>query len=184
MHFYYIIWNSFKKIKQNFLNLRLRLAQFDISGTLVGSKSAAVSMDARSAKADPSNLLRKVVVVRLKGKSIKKPSFKEKCDLYSSPLIPSIHVMQLFTDMTASNLDTLVSHGVGAIVLLLPNESEILSSNEQKESLLQLEEHMLASEIEIPIYFAEDSEQANQLIDDLDLTTGQAGQKTSAAQGL
>ena len=45
-----------------------RLAQFDISGTLVGSKSAAVSMDARSAKADPSNLLRKVVVVRLKGK--------------------------------------------------------------------------------------------------------------------
>jgi len=130
-----------------------RLAQFDISGTLVGSKSAAVSMDARSAKADPSNLLRKVVVVRLK-------------------------------DMTASNLDTLVSHGVGAIVLLLPNESEVLSSNEQKESLLQLEEHMLASEIEIPIYFAEDSEQANQLIDDLDLTTGQAGQKTSAAQAL
>ena len=90
----------------------------------------------------------------------------------------------IFTDMTASNLDTLVSHGVGAIVLLLPNESEVLSSNEQKESLLQLEEHMLASEIEIPIYFAEDSEQANQLIDDLDLTTGQAGQKTSAAQGV
>ena len=56
------------KYLELFLNLRLRLAQFDISGTLVGSKSAAVSMDARSAKADPSNLLRKVVVVRLKGK--------------------------------------------------------------------------------------------------------------------
>ena len=45
-----------------------RLAQFEFGGTLVGSKSAAVAMDARSANADPSNLLRKVVVVRLKGK--------------------------------------------------------------------------------------------------------------------
>ena len=85
--------------------------------------------------------------------------------------------------MTASNLDTLVSHGVGAIVLLLPNQNDVLTANEQRESLLQLEEHLLASEIEIPIYFAEDSEQANQLIDDLDSTTGHAGQKTSAAQG-
>ena len=44
-----------------------RLAHFELSGTLLGSKSAAVAMDARSAKADPSNLLRKVVVTRLKG---------------------------------------------------------------------------------------------------------------------
>ena len=86
--------------------------------------------------------------------------------------------------MTASSLDTLVSHGVGAIVLLLPEQSDVLTHNEQRESLLQLEEHLLASEIEIPIYFAENSEQANQLIDDLDLTTGQSGQKTSAAQTL
>ena len=50
-----------------FISSNFRLAQFELSGTLVGSKSAAVSMDARSAKADPSNLLRKVVVVRLKG---------------------------------------------------------------------------------------------------------------------
>ena len=85
--------------------------------------------------------------------------------------------------MTASNLDTLVSHGVGAIVLLLPNQNDVLTANEQRESLLQLEEHLLATEIEIPIYFAEDSEQANQLIDDLDSTTGHAAQKTSAAQG-
>ena len=51
--------------------------------------------------------------------------------------------------MTASNLDTLVSHGVGAIVLLLPNQNDVLTANEQRESLLQLEEHLLASEIEI-----------------------------------
>ena len=53
------------------LNLsHLRLAQFELSGTMLGSKSAAVAMDARSAKTDLSNLLRKVVVARLKGEEL------------------------------------------------------------------------------------------------------------------
>ena len=64
----YFLHSSIRLICRLKLLTCFRLAQFELSGTLVGSKSAAVSMDARSAKADPSNLLRKVVVVRLKGK--------------------------------------------------------------------------------------------------------------------
>ena len=130
-----------------------RLAQFEYSGTLVGSKAAAVSMDARSAKADASNLLRKVVVVRL-------------------------------LDVTSTSLETMISQGVGAIVLLLPNKQDTNTVHENRETLLQLEEHLLASEIEIPIYFAEDSESITQLLNDLDFGMGGVGQKTSAAQTL
>merc|ERR1719510_2814540 len=110
-------------------------------------------MDARSAKADASNLLRKVVVVRL-------------------------------LDMTASSVDTLLSHGVGAIILLLPKDDGTPVVQDELEALLQLEEHLLATEIEIPIYFAEDSEDTTQLLNDLDFSTGGVGQKTSAAQAL
>ena len=84
--------------------------------------------------------------------------------------------------MTATNLETLLSHGVGAIVLLLPNH-DVGALDEYRESLLQLEEHLLASEIEIPIYFAEDTDSTTQLLNDLDFSTGGAGQKTSASQG-
>merc|ERR1719510_2948610 len=110
-------------------------------------------MDARSAKADASNLLRKVVVVRL-------------------------------LDVTSTSLETMVSQGVGAIVLLLPSKQDPNTVHENRETLLQLEEHLLASEIEIPIYFAEDSESITQLLNDLDFGMGGVGQKTSAAQTL
>ena len=84
--------------------------------------------------------------------------------------------------MTSSSLDTLLSHGVGAIILLLPKDNDT-SIVHDREALLQLEEHLLATEIEIPIYFAEESEENSQLLNDLDFSTGGAGQKTSAAQG-
>ena len=85
--------------------------------------------------------------------------------------------------MTVSRLETLLSNGVGAIVLLLPNKKNTNTLNEHREPLLHLEEHLLASEIEIPIYFAEDTEHTSQLLDDLNISTGVKGQKTSAAQG-
>lgn len=84
--------------------------------------------------------------------------------------------------MTSSSLDTLLSHGVGAIILLLPKEEDT-SNVQDREAILQLEEHLLATEIEIPIYFAEDTEDTSQLLNDLDFSTGGAGLKTSAAQG-
>ena len=45
-----------------------RLAQYEISGNRFGSKSAAVSIEARSANAANTNLLRKIVIAKLKGK--------------------------------------------------------------------------------------------------------------------
>merc|ERR1719510_675639 len=86
--------------------------------------------------------------------------------------------------MTASSVDTLLSHGVGAIILLLPKDDGTPVVQDELEALLQLEEHLLATEIEIPIYFAEDSEDTTQLLNDLDFSTGGVGQKTSAAQAL
>ena len=45
-----------------------RLAQFEISGNRFGSKTAAISIEARSANAASSNLLRKIVIAKLSGK--------------------------------------------------------------------------------------------------------------------
>ena len=47
-----------------------RLAHYEMGGNIFGSKLAAVSMDARSAKAASGNLLRKVVVTRLHDMSV------------------------------------------------------------------------------------------------------------------
>ena len=44
-----------------------RLAQFEISGNRFGSKTAAVSIEARSGNAANTNLLRKIVIAKLQG---------------------------------------------------------------------------------------------------------------------
>ena len=121
----------------------------------MGSKLAAVSMDARSAKADPSNLLRKVVVTRLH-------------------------------DMTVTDFNDLLSNGAGAMLFLLPSEGRIgdnrLTEEEVRRSLL-MEEHLLTSELEIPIYFAHENEQLAELVETLDRDTGgKSGKKISAAE--
>ena len=45
-----------------------RLAQYEISGNRFGSKAAAISIEARTANAANTNLLRKIVIARLQGK--------------------------------------------------------------------------------------------------------------------
>ena len=45
-----------------------RLAQYEISGNRFGSKSAAISIEARTAHAVNTNLLRKIVIAKLQGK--------------------------------------------------------------------------------------------------------------------
>ena len=86
--------------------------------------------------------------------------------------------------MTAGNFDTLLSNGIGAIVLLLPNKNTSSLEGEDRESILQLEEHLLALEIEIPVYFAEETQDISELLDDLNISFDGSGkgQKTSAAQ--
>ena len=71
-----------------------------------------------------------------------------------------------------------------SLTLLLPKDDGTPVVQDNLEALLQLEEHLLATEIEIPIYFADESEDTTQLLNDLDFSTGGVGQKTSAAQGM
>lgn len=106
-----------------------RLAQFEISGNLHGSKQAALTMEARGPGA--SHVLRKIVVTKMKELSV--PGFRE-----------------------------FVSNGAGGILLLIPASLGDLGSA-ARETILQLEEELLSSEHEIPIYFAEETEELNEL---------------------
>jgi len=128
-----------------------RLAHYEIGGNILGSKLAAVSMDARSAKA--SNLLRKVVVSRLH-------------------------------EMSVADFNELLLNGAGAVLFLLPPEGATITS-EMRRMTLQMEEHLLTSEIEIPIYFAYENDQLAELVENLDRDTdGANGKKVSAAETL
>jgi len=128
-----------------------RLAHYEMGGTVLGSKLAAVSMDARSAKA--SNLLRKVVVSRLH-------------------------------EMSVADFNELLSNGAGAVLFLLPPEGAAITA-EMRRMTLQMEEHLLTSEIEIPVYFAHENDQLAELVDNLDRDAdGGAGNKVSAAETL
>ena len=118
----------------------------------MGSKLAAVSMDARSAKADPSNLLRKVVVTRLHETSV-------------------------------TDFSDLVSNGAGAVLFLLPSPEGPKPTDEMVQKSLQMEDHLLTTEIEIPIYFAHENEQLLELVESLNSdSVGASGKKTSAAE--
>lgn len=116
----------------------------------MGSKLAAVSMDARSAKA--SNLLRKVVVSRLH-------------------------------EMSVADFNELLANGAGAVLFLLPPEGAAVTE-EMRRMTFQMEEHLLTSEIEVPVYFAYENDQLGELVETLDRDTsaGAAGQKVSAAE--
>lgn len=106
-----------------------RLAQFEISGNLHGSKQAALTMEARGPGA--SHVLRKIVVTKMKELSV--PGFRE-----------------------------LVSNGAGGLLLLIPSSLGDLGST-ARETILQLEEEMLSAEIEIPIYFAQETPELEDL---------------------
>jgi len=120
-----------------------RLAQFEISGNLHGSKQAALTMEARGPGA--SHVLRKIVVTKMKELSV--PGFRE-----------------------------LVSNGAGGLLLLIPSSLGDLGST-ARETILQLEEELLSSEHEIPIYFAEETPE----LDDLYTTLAGEGEGSSAA---
>ena len=60
-----------------------RLAQYEISGNRFGSKSAAISIEARTAHAVNTNLLRKIVIAKLQGKEAKSKETLSRLDLKS-----------------------------------------------------------------------------------------------------
>jgi len=124
-----------------------RLAQFEISGNRYGSKTAALSIEARTASTAPSNLLRKIVIVK-------------------------IH------EVSVAKVSEILNAGAGGILFVLPNEV----TEETKDRAQFVEEYLLSTEHEVPIYFTQETEDINKLLDDLE---GLSTEKTvSAAQAM
>merc|ERR1719369_712452 len=77
-------------------------------------------------------------------------------------------------DLSVSGFRELVSNGAGGLMLLIP--AGMSSVSEQcREAILLLEEELLASELDIPVYFAEETEEL------LDLYTTLASEEGSEA---
>jgi hypothetical protein len=100
-----------------------RLAQYELSGILHGSKHASLTMDARGPKA--AQVLRKTVVAKM-------------------------------SDLSVGGFRELISNGVGGLLLLVkPGLAGVTPS--EREAILQLEEELLNGELDIPVYFAEET---------------------------
>lgn len=123
-----------------------RLAQFELSGTLHGSKQAALTMDARGPGA--SQVLRKTVVVKM-------------------------------AELSVAGFRELVSSGVGGLLILIPPGLAGLSA-EAREAVLQLEEELVGGDLEIPVYFAEETEELVELYETLK-SEGEGGEPSSSA---
>jgi len=127
-----------------------RLAQYELSGVLHGSKQAALTMDARGPKA--TQVLRKTVVAKM-------------------------------ADLSVGGLRELLSNGVGGLLLLVPQGLSGVNPTE-RDAILQLEEELLNGELDIPVYFAEETPELLELYDTLKdegESGGDAGGSATAA---
>ena len=80
-------------------------------------------------------------------------------------------------NMSVSKLNDILTSGAGGVLLLIPKDL----SPESKESVQALEEYLLSTEIEVPVYFTDESEDLDYLVDNLQSV---GNEKTaSAAQG-
>ena len=81
------------------------------------------------------------------------------------------------SDISVSKLNDILTSGAGGVLLLIPKDL----SPESKESVQALEEYLLSTEIEVPVYFTDESEDLDYLVDNLQSV---GNEKTaSAAQG-
>ena len=62
------------------------------------------------------------------------------------------YYLHYFLDISVAGFNDLVSSGVAGLLLVLPSSSDFPEAS--RESFLALEDHLLTSEIEIPVYFA------------------------------
>ena len=91
-----------------------------------------------------------------------------------------ISIYLLFLDMSVTKFTDLVSSGAGGILLLLPSiDSMQKLSEENRESINLLQDHLHTTEFEIPIYFAEESPELLELMESLGGDTG--GEKKASA---
>lgn len=87
-------------------------------------------------------------------------------------------------DLSVSRFRELVSNGAGGMVLILPAELGSLAGS-CRETLLDIEQELLSQEVEIPIYFAEETAELLSLYSSLqESVEGQSGQQSSAMSAL
>jgi len=127
-----------------------RLAQYELSGVLHGSKQASLTMDARGPKA--TQVLRKTVVAKM-------------------------------ADLSVGGFRELLSNGVGGLLLLVPAGVGSIGA-EDRENIVQLEEELLNSELDIPVYFAQENEELLELYDTLHNEGESPEAASSAASAL
>lgn len=123
-----------------------RAAHFELGGNLIGSKNAAINMEARGI--DAPHLLRKMVVSKAQ-------------------------------DMSPATFDRLIAANTGGIVLLLPANANLTPKT--REAIMTLEAHITSQEVEIPIYFAQESEELLKLEKELNVEEESGKAKTKSA---
>ena len=87
------------------------------------------------------------------------------------------------SDLSIATFNDLVSSGAGGILILIPSSEKLLQFSEEKKEIINaLQDHLHTTEFEIPVYFAEESEQLLELLDSLG---GEANtdKKSSGASG-
>lgn len=72
-------------------------------------------------------------------------------------------IVARMTELSVSGFRELVSGGAGGLLLLLPSGIGIGLTGEARENVLALEEELLSAELDIPVYFAEETEQLLEL---------------------
>ena len=88
-------------------------------------------------------------------------------------------------DLSVARFRELVSNGAGGMVLILPADLSSLAGD-CREALLDIEQELLSQEMEIPIYFAQETEELLELYSSLQESgeSGQSGQQSSAMSAL
>jgi len=82
-------------------------------------------------------------------------------------------------DLSVPGLRELLSNGAGGLLLLIPPGLGSIT-DQCREAILQLEEELLATELEIPVYFAEETEELLDLHSTL-LSEGEGSEAASSA---
>ena len=89
-----------------------------------------------------------------------------------------------FLDLSVAAFNDLVSSGAGGILILIPSSENLLKISEEKKEIINaLQDHLHTTEFEIPVYFSEESEQLLELLESLGGEAHTDKKSTSAASG-
>ena len=88
------------------------------------------------------------------------------------------------SDLSVAAFNDLVSSGAGGILILIPSSENLLKISEEKKEIINaLQDHLHTTEFEIPVYFSEESEQLLELLESLGGEAHTDKKSTSAASG-